>query len=225
MLGMVLHIHVQEGENGVYVDGARVLAVVVRVFSQAGVLGQAKELLQPAPVETGQEYEHHRQEAAYSQRPDGKSADYGEMNAAGPVHFGQFPLRYKVQHVGVRTAEGVANEAPHFGGPAAQVEEVQEDLEQVGGPLHLDFGVAADEIGVGMVAGVAPAPHIGLANGHEGGDIVNNLVQPMRSERGAVAGFVPAGVGGGIYGSVDEKGGEGPPRSPGDGGEVGADAD
>ena len=117
MLGMVLHIHVQEGENGVYVDGARVLAVVVRVFTQAGVLGQAKELLQPAPIESGQKNEHHGQEAAYSQRPDGKSGDYSEMDAAGPVHFGKFPLRHKVKHVGVRTAEGVANQAPDFGGP------------------------------------------------------------------------------------------------------------
>ena len=40
-----------------------------------------------------------------------------------------------------------------------------------------------------------------------------------------MAAFVPAGVGGGVDGAVDEEGGDCPPGAPGDEGEVGADAE
>ena len=105
-----------------------------------------------------------------------KASVNGDMDAAGPVHLFEIAVGYEVAHVGVGAAAGVADEAPDFGRAAAQVEKVHEELDKVGGALDLDFGVAADEVGVGMVAGVAPAPHVCLANAEEGGDGVDKLV-------------------------------------------------
>ena len=143
MLNVVLHIHVEEGEDRVDEDCASVFAVVVGVFAEAGVLGEAEELVQPAAVEAGQEDEHHGQEAADGDRPDCDGGKDGDVDAAGQVHLGQLAFGHEVADMVAGSAGGVADDAPDFGRAAAEVEEVYQDFEQVGGALDLDFGVAA----------------------------------------------------------------------------------
>ena len=213
---MVLHVHVEKGEDRVDEDGAGVFAVVVGVFAKAGVLGEAEELVQPAAVEAGQEDEHHGQEAADGDGPGGDGQEDGDVDAAGQIHLGQLAFGHEIADVVTGAAGGVADDAPDFGWAAAEVEEVHQDFEQVGWARDLDFGVAADDVGVGMVAGVAPAPHDCFAQGEEGVEVVEGFVKPVGLEGCAVAAFVPGGVGGGVDGAVDEEGWDGPPCAPGE---------
>ena len=55
-----------------------------------------------------------------------------------------------------------------------------------------DLGVAADDDRVGVVTGMAPAMDPGLAQHHEGGDLVDERVQPLGAEGGAVEAFMLA---------------------------------
>ena len=55
--------------------------------------------------------------------------------------------------------------------------------------------------------------------------MIEELVEPVCAEGGAVAAFVPAGVGGGVDRPVDQKSGNRPPGSPRYDGEVGADGE
>src|SRR5690242_7324872 len=96
-----------------------------------------------------------------------------------------------------------------FGGvDAGEAEE--EDSPGGGWAWDGDFGVAADDDGVGMVTGVGPTPDGGFAHDHEGGDFIEGVVEKVGFEGGAVGGFVPAGVGGGgVDGAVDGEGEDG----------------
>ena len=62
-------------------------------------------------------------------------------------------------------------------------------------PHRGDLRVAADDDGVGVVAGMAPAPDRRLAHDHETGELIDGVVHPARLERRAVAAFVPARIG------------------------------
>ena len=43
MLDVVIHVHVDEAQNRVHDDGARVQAVIENVFVQTGMLGQSHD--------------------------------------------------------------------------------------------------------------------------------------------------------------------------------------
>ena len=96
-----------------------------------------------------------------------------------------------------------------------EIEERHDDALQVRRTGHRDFRVAANDDGVAVMAGVAPAPDRGLAHDHERGDLVERVVHPIGLEGGAVAGFMPAGIGGrGIEHAVEQIGEDGPPVAP-----------
>jgi hypothetical protein len=77
------------------------------------------------------------------------------------------------------------------------------------------LGIAADDDGVGVVAGMAPAPGHRIAHDHEAGDLVDRVVHPRRLEGGAVAAFVPARVGGRtVEHAIDEEERHAPPAAP-----------
>ena len=75
--------------------------------------------------------------------------------------------------------------------------------------------VAADDNRVAVVAGVAPTPAGRILDAHEGRDLVEGVVHPVRLECRAVSRFVPAGAGGrGVEDAVDREGEHGPPSAP-----------
>ena len=88
--------------------------------------------------------------------------------------------------------DGVAQHVRHAMPGIEDADEAESSPQQVRRPHDGDLGVAADDDGVGVVAGVAPAPGHRIAHDHEAGDLVDHVVHPLRLERGAVAAFVPA---------------------------------
>jgi len=65
------------------------------------------------------------------------------------------------------------------------------------------------------MARMAPAPDRRVAHRHETGDLINNIVLPLRFEGGAVAAFVPTRVTGrAIKYAVDDEKGHTPPCAP-----------
>src|SRR6185312_4895807 len=98
---------------------------------------------------------------------------------------------------------------------ALEGEEVEEDAEKVWRPRHRDLRVAADDDGVGVMAGMAPAPHRRLAQHHEAGDLIDEVVHPARAEGGAMAAFMPARIRGGtVEHAIGEKERQAPPAAP-----------
>ena len=86
---------------------------------------------------------------------------------------------------------------------------------QIRRPRHGDLRVAPDDDRVAVVPRVAPSPTGRFPQDHEGGDFVEGVVHPVGLERGAVSGFVPAGVGGrGVEDAVDHEREDGPPGAP-----------
>ena len=86
---------------------------------------------------------------------------------------------------------------------------------QIRRPHDRDLGIAADDDGVGVVARVAPAPGHRIAHDHEAGDLVDDVVHPLRLEGGAVAAFVPARVARrAVEDAVDEEERHAPPGAP-----------
>jgi hypothetical protein len=79
----------------------------------------------------------------------------------------------------------------------AKIEEGHEDGLDVGRQGHGNLGLAADDIGVAVVAVMAPAPDSRLAHDHERCDFVKGIVHPIGLERGSAAALMPARVGGG----------------------------
>ena len=63
--------------------------------------------------------------------------------------------------------------------------------------------------------GVAPAPEDRFAHDHEGSYFIEGIVHPVGLERGAMAGFMPAGIGAaGVEHAVDSERNDGPPAAP-----------
>ena len=110
----------------------------------------------------------------------------------------------------------VADDAGQLQEAALQVEEGEPDLEEARRSRLHDLGVAADDDRVGMVSAVAPAPDGGPAQHHERGQLVERVGHPAGPERRAVAGLVPARVGGAaIEHAVDGERRHRPPAAPG----------
>ncbi len=116
----------------------------------------------------------------------------------------------------------------------AKVEDTGEGecgAQQVRRAHHGDLGIAPDDDGVGVVAGMTPAPGHRIAHQHEAGDLVDDIVHPARAEGGAMAAFVPARVAGGaVEHAVDEEERHAPPGAPeinaaGSGSQDGGDPD
>ncbi len=94
-------------------------------------------------------------------------------------------------------------------------EEVRGDPDEVGGPRHLNLGVAPDMDGVGVVTGVPPAPEHRLLHRHEQGEVQEDAVQPSCAEGGAVTEIVRARIAGRVDRAVDEECWNRPPCAPG----------
>ena len=121
----------------------------------------------------------------------------------------------KVFSSAAHAAEGVEQDVLEILGINRQIEKAHEEALILGGRGTAISGIAADDDGIAVVAGVAPAPDGGFAHDHEGGDLVEGVVHPVGLERGAVAGLMPAGVGGGgIEHAVDRRRGGSPTRCP-----------
>ncbi|MNP37524.1 hypothetical protein D3C76_1309790 [compost metagenome] len=112
-------------------------------------------------------------------------------------HLGPFGLRDERLFLGTHFANRVPAHTPHRFQQQRDLEQAQQHHEQARWTRFDDFRIAADDDGVGMVPGMAPAPHMGLEHAHEARHLVERIIHPAGLEGGAVNGFMPARVGGG----------------------------
>ena len=212
---VVVHVPIEVAVDGVHVDRPAVEPMVEHVFGKTRVLGMAVDELEPTAVKGRQPDEHQRKDAA---RVDRKADDarVDDDVDAGPdddlaiLRFRNEGLFFRAKPSGA-VEEHVAEE----GERRIDAEESQEQGEKLRRPGHGDLRVASDNDRVAVVAGVAPTPTGGFPQDHEGGDLVEGVVHPVRLERRAVSRFVPAGVGGrGVEDAVDREREDGPPGAP-----------
>jgi hypothetical protein len=82
-------------------------------------------------------------------------------------------------------------------------------------PWNRDFRFTADNDRVAVMPCMAPAPYDGLTHHHERCDFIEHLVHPVRLERRAVTGLMPAGIGCRcVEHAMEDVRQDSPPRSP-----------
>ncbi len=55
---VIVHVPVEKTKDGVHVNSARVMAMIKDIFSQASMLGQTKDDVEPGSVHAGQADQH-----------------------------------------------------------------------------------------------------------------------------------------------------------------------
>ena len=214
VLDVVVHVRVQEPEDGVHVHGAGVEPVVQHVLSEPGVLGEPEEHHQPEAVHAGQADVEQRHRRPSRQGPGARPDQHRRERPGLPHHPAPVRAGDEVLDIAVEPAGRVPENPHRLGRRRPQPQEGGGQHPPAGGPGEGDLGVAAHHDGVGVMAGVGPAPQGRLPQHHEGGQVVDGVVEPSGPESGAVAHLVPAGVGRpSVQGPVGGEGRDGPPRA------------
>src|ERR1022692_199518 len=144
-----------------------------------------------------------------------RSGGRGTAIAGLAVDLLEFALGNERLLIGAHPAEGMHQDPAEILWIHGHAEEAQDHPLQVRRTGNRDLGVAADDDGVAVVAGVAPAPHRRLPHDHERGDLIKRAVHPVGPEGRAVPGLVPARVrGGGVKDGVDPERDDRPPCPP-----------
>ena len=158
------------------------------------MLQQADHDMVPGAVDARQADQHQRQPRAHVERQcngdgvDGRP-DTGDADRLRPLLLGNEGLLGRADDAG-----GVAQHVAHCVPDIAHAEEGQHHAHEIRRPHDRYFGIATDDDGVGVVAGMAPAPGDRVAHDHEAGDLIDHVVHPLRAEGGAMAAFVPARI-------------------------------
>ena len=131
------------------------------------------------------------------------------------IRFGPFGFRDIVLFGRAERSARVADQHLDRVGQVKEARIAHQQTKGVGRAHAGDFGIAADDDGVGVVAGMAPPPGHGIAGNHEGRDLIDDIVHPVGAKRGAMPAFVPAAVAGGpIHDAVDQPERHRPPAVP-----------
>ncbi len=205
VLHVVVHVPVQIAVDPAHVHRAAVETMIENILGQTGVLRVPVSDHQPGAEEIRQANQQQWKDAAGL---DGEPDDHGiegDINACLAIDLGKFDLRNECFLLGRHAPEGVQDDVPEIFRIHLEIEERHDDGLQIGRTRNSDLRIAADDDGVAVMAGVAPAPDRGLAHHHERRDLVERVVHPVGLEGGTVAGLVPAGIGGrGVENAVDE---------------------
>ena len=194
VLDVVVHVPVQEPVDPAHLHRAGVQPVVEHVLAEPGVLGEAVEVEQGGAVQPRPADQHHRQPAPEPDRQGHGDGVDGQVDPGGAVDLVPFGLRDVVGLVTGEPPGGVHEHQPERHRHVDQADEVRQQPDQPCRAHDRDLRVPPDDQGVGVVPGVAPPPGGRIAHDHEGGELVQALVQPAGLEGRAVPGLVPARV-------------------------------
>ncbi len=195
VLHMVVHIPIQKAMEDVRMEGPAVETMVEHVLREAGVLREPIHRHQPAAEEVGEADEQQRKEAAQINGEQDHGGVNEDVNTRAEMDLRKLAFGNEGLFILRHAPEGMPDDAPVILQIGLPVEETEDEGLQVRRTRHLDLRVAAHDDSVAVVARVAPAPDDGFAHHHEGGDLVEGVVHPVRPEGCAMPGFVPARVG------------------------------
>ena len=196
MLDVVVHVPIEEPEDRVHVDGARIEPVVEDVLGETEMLGAAEIELKPGAVERRKADQHRRQDRAEINAGDDDQRIDRQIDARGSINLRRARSRAR-RSFPPRVSRPAAcrNSFAEEDHGVLERKDVEKERQNVRRARRDDLRIAADDHRVGVVAGMAPAPDLRLAQDHEAGDLVDRVVHPFGLEGGAVAALVPAAVG------------------------------
>ena len=216
---VIVGIPREEGQDRVQQHGAGIEPMVANVVGQAGVLGDRIEDDDPGAKYAREEDEQDRQPALGGDRNHGHRGVTAEKPARVAHYLRVLALRHEMPGHLRPAAEGGLDHAAHVDADVPQTQELAGQPRQIGGPWHLDFGIGAGGLGVGVVEAVRPTVEDRLPDRQEAGGPIDGLVEPSIAEWGAVATLVRDELGEHEQRRVEKKGGNRPVGSPGQGGD------
>ena len=184
---MVIHVPVKIPVEEVHVNGPAVEPVVEDVFCKTCVLGQAVDGHEPGAEDVGQSDKEKGQDAARSDRKRDNRGVNEQADAGLAVDLGELCLGDVGFFISAHTPRGMHEELLEIFRIDREIEESHDHSRDVGGARDGYFRIASHDARVAVMTGVAPAPEGRFAHHHEGGDLVERIVHPVRLEGGSVA--------------------------------------
>src|ERR1700733_15277016 len=213
VLYVIVHVPIEEPEDRIHVNGARIQPMIEDVLGEPNVLRDPAIESEPPAVQRRQTDVHRRQNGAKREAGDDDEGINGKVNAGGKIHFPALALGHESRLLLVLPTRRVQKHLAKDDYIILKREGVEQEGDNVRGTRRDDFGVAPNDDRIRVVARMAPAPDLWLTHDHEAGDLINRIVHPLRLERGAMAALVPATIGrGAIKNAVND---EKRDRSPG----------
>ena len=194
MLDMVVHVPIDEPRHRIHQHRARIQPMIGDVVGQPAMLQQPGHHMVPRSVKPWQAYHHQGQDRTGPERQADRGGVDCHPDPRDRYHFVGFRRRDIGRLVGVQPAGRIQQHPGPTDVTIEESKEISDDPQEISGAHHRNLGIAAHDIGIGMVARMAPPPRHRIAHDHEAGDLIDDIVHPRRLEGGAVLAFVPAGI-------------------------------
>ncbi len=215
MLHVVIHVPVQVPMNRVHVYRAAVQAVIEYVFCEACMLGQTVDHHQPRAKQIGKADKENGKPALGDDRGGNHRNVDSDVNPCPEEHLVKLGFRDKGFLLRSHDTHAVLEHGFYIGDVDGDIEEGQHQCFQVRWTRHCNFRITSHNDCITVVTGMTPSPDGGFPHHHKGGDFIEGVVHPVGFEGGAVAGFMPAGVGGGsVNHGIAQIRNDSPPTAP-----------
>src|SRR6266849_2573365 len=96
VFNVVIHVEVEKTEHRIHLHRTRIKTVIAHVFSQAGMLSQRKNLMQPTPVKPREREKQQREPTLDGDRPNDHSRINQKVATRAPEHLLPLALWHEV---------------------------------------------------------------------------------------------------------------------------------
>ena len=215
MLEMEVHVPIEEPVNEIHFHRAAIEPVVQHILRKARVLRVAVDRREPGAIEVRAENEEEWKPCAIIEAQANHARVDQGVDPRAEENLRVFRFRQVCGLFRRNPPEAMKRDVFTIASECIEVNELEKQSLDVWRARDMNFGVASHDDRIAMVARMAPPPWHGFTHDHKGGNLVEQVVQPIRLESRAVPGLVPTGIRGrGVKHAVNHQWKNRPPTRP-----------